>query len=99
MSLRARLLIGLVVLVAAGLGAAAIVTYEEQRSFLLTRVNQQVADSRIPVCVALGLDANARAGPKPGQRWGSAGSDPRSGAEHVPDLRDLRRAARRESAR
>jgi two-component system, OmpR family, sensor kinase len=55
LSLRARLLLGLVALVVVGLGAAAIVTYEEQRSFLLTRVDQQVADSRLPVSVALGL--------------------------------------------
>jgi two-component system OmpR family sensor kinase len=55
LSLRARLLIGLVALVVVGLGAAAIVTYEEQRSFLLTRVDQQVADSRLPVAVTLGL--------------------------------------------
>jgi two-component system OmpR family sensor kinase len=55
LSLRARLLVGLVALVAIGLGGAAVVTYEEQRSFLLTRVNQQVADSRLPVSVTLGL--------------------------------------------
>jgi two-component system OmpR family sensor kinase len=55
LSLRARLLVGLVALAAIGLGAAAIVTYEEQRSFLLTRVDRQVADSRLPVSVALGL--------------------------------------------
>jgi two-component system, OmpR family, sensor kinase len=55
LSLRARLLVGLVALVAIGLCAAAIVTYEEQRSFLLTRVNQQVADSLLPVSVTLGL--------------------------------------------
>jgi two-component system OmpR family sensor kinase len=55
LSLRARLLLGLAALVAVGLGAAAIVTYEEQRSFLLERVDQQVADSRLPVSVALGL--------------------------------------------
>jgi two-component system OmpR family sensor kinase len=55
LSLRARLLVGLVALAVIGLGAAAIVTYEEQRSFLLTRVNQQVADSRLPVSVTLGL--------------------------------------------
>jgi two-component system OmpR family sensor kinase len=55
LSLRARLLVGLVVLVAVGLGAAATVTYEEQRSFLLTRVDQQVADSRLPVAATLGL--------------------------------------------
>jgi two-component system, OmpR family, sensor kinase len=55
LSLRARLLIGLVVLAAIGLGVTAIVVYEEQRSFLLTRVDQQVGDSRIPVSVALNL--------------------------------------------
>jgi two-component system OmpR family sensor kinase len=55
LSLRARLLVGLVALVAVGLAAAAVVTYEEQRSFLLTRVDQQVGDSRLPVSVALGL--------------------------------------------
>jgi two-component system OmpR family sensor kinase len=55
LSLRARLLIGLVVLCAVGLGVMALVTYEEQRSFLLTRVNQQVGDSRLPVAVALNV--------------------------------------------
>jgi two-component system OmpR family sensor kinase len=42
MSLRTRLLLGMVVLVAAGLSVAAVVTYEEQRSFLMDRVDQQV---------------------------------------------------------
>jgi two-component system OmpR family sensor kinase len=55
LSLRGRLLAGLVALVAVGLGAAAIATYAEQRSFLLARVDQQVADSRLPVSVTLGL--------------------------------------------
>jgi two-component system, OmpR family, sensor kinase len=55
LSLRARLLVGLVALVAVGLAAAAIVTYEEQRSFLLKRVDQEVTDSRLPVAVTLGL--------------------------------------------
>jgi two-component system OmpR family sensor kinase len=55
LSLRARLLIGLVALTVIGLAVAALVTYEEQRSFLLTRVDQQVGDSRIPVSVALEL--------------------------------------------
>jgi two-component system OmpR family sensor kinase len=55
LSLRARLLIGLVALVAIGLGVTAVVTYEAERSFLLTRVGQQVGASRIRVAVALGL--------------------------------------------
>jgi two-component system OmpR family sensor kinase len=54
MSLRARLLVGMVVLVAAGLAATAIVTYEEQRSFLLDRVDQQVASALVPLRFQLG---------------------------------------------
>jgi two-component system, OmpR family, sensor kinase len=53
MSLRARLLVGMVVLVAAGLAAAAIVTYEEQRSFLLDRVDQQVESALVPLSFRL----------------------------------------------
>jgi two-component system, OmpR family, sensor kinase len=53
MSLRARLLVGMVVLVSAGLAAAAIVTYEEQRSFLLDRVDQQVESALVPLTFRL----------------------------------------------
>ena len=60
MSLRARLLIGLVALVAAGLAIAAIVTYAEQRSFLLTRVDQQVLSALGPVSTEL----RARSAPR-----------------------------------
>lgn len=54
MSLRARLLIGLVALTAIGLTAAAVATYAEQRSFLLRRVDQEVVASELPVLVRLG---------------------------------------------
>ncbi len=47
MSLRARLIIGLLVLAAAGLVTAAVITYEEQRSFQLSRVDQD-AQSSLP---------------------------------------------------
>jgi two-component system OmpR family sensor kinase len=53
MSLRARLLVGMVVLVAAGLAVTAIVTYEEQRSFLLDRVDQQVQSALAPLSFQL----------------------------------------------
>jgi two-component system OmpR family sensor kinase len=56
-SLRARLLIGLVALASIGLSAAALVTYEEQRSFLMTKIDQQVAEAKLPVSVGLGLVA------------------------------------------
>jgi two-component system, OmpR family, sensor kinase len=74
LSLRARLLIGLVALAAIGLGVTAVVTYEEQRSFLLTRVDQQVSDSRIPVSVALGVihPGGATSGRPPGSAHGQA---------------------------
>ena len=55
MSLRARLLAGMVVLVAAGLGVTALVTYEEQRSFLLDRVDGQVRTALVPAAFALRL--------------------------------------------
>jgi two-component system OmpR family sensor kinase len=54
-SLRAKLLIGLFALVAVGLGAMATVTYEEQRSFLLTRVDQEVAEAKFPLSAGFGL--------------------------------------------
>lgn len=49
MSLRARLLAGMVALVATGLAVAAVLTYEEQRSFLLARVDQQVLSALGPI--------------------------------------------------
>jgi two-component system, OmpR family, sensor kinase len=55
MSLRARLLVGMVILVAAGLAVAAVATYEEQRSFLLNRVDQQVQSGLVPVAFELRL--------------------------------------------
>jgi len=48
-SLRARLLVGMVALVAVALTVAAVVTYEEQRSFLLDRVDQQVQSAVGPI--------------------------------------------------
>jgi two-component system OmpR family sensor kinase len=55
MSLRARLLVGMVVLVAAGLSVAAVTTYEEQRTFLLDRVDQQVQSGLVPLAFELRL--------------------------------------------
>ena len=62
MSLRARLLTGMVALVAAGLAIAAFVTYEEQRSFLLTRVDQQVMAAMGPISAELHLNTAATGG-------------------------------------
>ncbi len=45
MSLRARLLIGLILLTAAGLLIAGFVTYAAERSFLVSRVDQQLTDN------------------------------------------------------
>jgi two-component system OmpR family sensor kinase len=53
MSLRTRLLLGMVILVAAGLAVAAVTTYEEQRSFLLNRVDQQVQSGLVPIAFNL----------------------------------------------
>ncbi len=67
MSLRARLLAGMVVLVAAGLGVAALVTYEEQRSFLFTRAHQQVLSALVPISAELRLDRFAGRGGQSGR--------------------------------
>lgn len=49
MSLRGRLVAGVLVLVAAGLGVASIATYAALRSFLTTRVDQQLVAAAAPV--------------------------------------------------
>ncbi len=67
MSLRTRLLLGMVVLVAAGLTVTAVITYEEQRSFLLDRVDQQVQSGLVPVAFELRLPAT-RPARAPGAR-------------------------------
>ena len=54
-SLRARLLLGVAVLVACGLTAGAVVTYAEQRSFLMDRVDQQVDAAAAPLSFELGV--------------------------------------------
>ncbi len=93
LSLRARLLIGLVALTVIGLAVAAVVTYEEQRSFLLTRIDQQVGDSRIPVSVALDLIHPQGAT----TRLAATGGRQRAG--NLSNLRDLRDRARARAAR
>ncbi len=49
MSLRGRLVAGVLVLVAAGLGVASVATYAALRSFLTTRVDQQLVAAAAPV--------------------------------------------------
>jgi two-component system OmpR family sensor kinase len=60
-SLRARLLAGVAMLVALGLTVGAVVTYAEQRSFLLDRVDQQVQSAVGPLSFQLGLDGRRAA--------------------------------------
>jgi two-component system OmpR family sensor kinase len=60
-SLRVRLLAGIAVLVACGLTVGAVVTYAEQRSFLLDRVDQQVQSAVGPLSFQLGLGARRAA--------------------------------------
>jgi two-component system, OmpR family, sensor kinase len=53
MSLRARLLVTLLVLAGAGLAVADVATYGALRSFLLDRVDEQLASARRPAALAL----------------------------------------------
>src|SRR3954462_9832764 len=64
MSLRARLIAGLLVLAAAGLVVLAGVTYAEQRSFMLQRIDQQAATA-VPI---LGHAFDDQSSPLPGGR-------------------------------
>jgi two-component system OmpR family sensor kinase len=73
MSLRTRLLLGMVVLVAAGLAVTAVTTYEEQRSFLMDRVDQQVQSGLVPVAFELRLPGTRRARAPSGRRFPLAG--------------------------
>ncbi len=57
MSLRARLLITAVVLVAVGLVAANVATYRSLSSFLLQRVDEQLAQAVFPMASALSAQA------------------------------------------
>jgi two-component system OmpR family sensor kinase len=72
-SLRARLLIGLVVLAAAGLLVAGVATYRAERSFLYTRVDRQVLAS-VPA-VQNQVDVNAGLRPAPGDGAGGPGDN------------------------
>src|SRR4051794_22342226 len=54
MSLRARLIAGLLALAAVGLGALGAITYAEQRSFLFDRVDQQTRSA--PLAMGHALD-------------------------------------------
>jgi two-component system OmpR family sensor kinase len=67
-SLRARLLAILLGLTAAGLLVAGAVTYAEQRSFLLDRVDQQVQTARMAVDDALGGQVPGSSRRTPGHR-------------------------------
>ncbi|MHB1567839.1 MAG: sensor histidine kinase [Solirubrobacteraceae bacterium] len=89
LSIRARLLIGMVALVSIGLTAAAVVTYEEQRSFLLDRVQQQAQAALVPV--GFRLTGQRRGGfgvgePKPGSGGPAAllAAEARRERKHLP---------------
>lgn len=72
-SLRARLVAGLLALAAIGLLALAGITYAEQRSFLLDRVDQQLRDA--PMALARELADNG-VGNSPGPARGPGGAPP-----------------------
>ena len=65
-SLRARLVAGLVALAAAGLVVLGGVTYAEQRSFLMDRVDQQVHGAVFPLSEQLDRRSNLPSRPAPG---------------------------------
>src|SRR5947208_15547706 len=67
MSLRTRLIAALIVLAAAGLVTLAAVTYAEQRSFLLDRVDRQARDAQRGINFEL-IGPDGAGAPLPGLR-------------------------------
>jgi two-component system, OmpR family, sensor kinase len=83
LSLRARLVAGVLALSAAGLIALAAVTYAEQRSFLLSRTDRQVSAAALPVEHALDqAGAGSLAGGQPFPGGGARGPAAPGGAVH-----------------
>ena len=83
MSLRARLLIGLIVLTATGLVIAGLVTYAAERSFLVSRVDQQLTGTSNVNGFEDVLDADLGLS-KPGPGTGAGGHGPFPGAFGPP---------------
>ncbi|HEY4280823.1 MAG TPA: HAMP domain-containing sensor histidine kinase [Conexibacter sp.] len=85
-SLRARLVAGLLLLAAVGLVVLAVITYAEQRSFLLDRVDQQLRDAGPPLVNELAAEGVVAAGSghRPGP--GGAGRRPGPGAGGMGDV-------------
>src|SRR5439155_14685832 len=74
-SLRARLLITMVVLVAVGLAVADVATYRSLSSFLLQRLDQQLMGSELPARFALSTPDGGGFGPDhPGSSGAPAGT-------------------------
>src|SRR5204863_8627483 len=89
MSLRARLIAALVVLATAGLVTLAAVTYAEQRSFLLDRVDQQAHDAARAVQFELLGPGPPRGGGRPFPLAGiRPGAGPADGPPPAPGDRD-----------
>src|SRR5450755_3236047 len=78
-SLRIRLLAGMLVLVSVALIVAAVAIYAEQRSFLSGRLDQRVVAAATPISYQLGVDARLLARPGLGQ-------DPTRGVHKAPGL-------------
>ena len=83
LSLRTRLVLGLMVVVAVGLGVAEVATYYSLRSFMLTRVDEQVDAARGPATLRL-LDERIRDSQITPGRTGF--TDPAPGATVTPSL-------------
>ncbi|MFN2590957.1 MAG: HAMP domain-containing protein, partial [Actinomycetota bacterium] len=63
MSLRVKLLIAVIAMVFAGLLVSDVVTYASLKSFLLSRVDQQLLAARVPMAAAIGEASNTEFGP------------------------------------
>src|ERR1700744_2485008 len=88
LSLRARLLVLLVALAAAGLAVADLASYRALHSYLYDRVDQQLESAVFPISIELAHEASGQGapalGPGPGCRRGPTGACARPTARSSP---------------
>jgi two-component system, OmpR family, sensor kinase len=73
LTLRTRLLLALVALTAIGLAVAGMITYRQQQTFLIQRVDTQLADAQSPMQFGLTHEYDGRHDAPPGLTYGFYG--------------------------
>jgi two-component system, OmpR family, sensor kinase len=93
LSLRARLIVGVIALAAAGLTAADVITYASLRSFLISRTDSTLDSAHVSVSTAFGHGQPRDGAPGPDRGGNGPGGDHVTLASVATDMSRLTRAA------